>query len=67
MIKLQLARYDFSDPFPGDAQRATLKVLIPILAQEGIVKSKEAAEQALTTLIDDAPVKDVVSNYTAVR
>lgn len=64
VIKLQLGRYDFSDPYIGDRQRKTLQVLVPILAKEGIVKSASAAEAALATLIDDSVVKDVVGNYS---
>lgn len=60
VIKLQLGRYDFSDPIPGQQHRDAIKSIIPLLAQEGIVKSAAAAEQALTTIIEPALATEIV-------
>lgn len=44
---------------PGETQLAVFRIIIPVLVDEGRIKSTEAAEQALITLIDDSIAKKI--------
>jgi len=44
---------------PGETQLAVFRKIIPVLVAEDRIKSQEAADQALTTLIDDRIAKKI--------
>ncbi|WP_186257316.1 aliphatic sulfonate ABC transporter substrate-binding protein [Burkholderia gladioli] len=50
--KLQLQRNDFSDPVPGDTQRAALKAAAPVLTEEQLVKPGVDPAKVVDALID---------------
>ncbi|MBU9215773.1 aliphatic sulfonate ABC transporter substrate-binding protein [Burkholderia gladioli] len=52
VAKLQLQRNDFSDPVPGDTQRAALKAAAPVLTEEQLVKPGVDPAKVVDALID---------------
>ncbi|ALL79442.1 ABC transporter substrate-binding protein (plasmid) [Pseudonocardia sp. EC080610-09] len=48
---LERTRVDI-DPVPGDAQRAVLERLVPVLVSEGLVRSEQDTRTALDTLFE---------------
>ncbi|GGD74944.1 aliphatic sulfonate ABC transporter substrate-binding protein [Caballeronia grimmiae] len=61
VAKLQLERNDFSDPLPGDTQRAALKAAAPILTEEQLVKAGVDPAQVVDALIDPAFARPVAA------
>lgn len=60
VIRLQLGRYDFTDPVPGQAHQTAVGAIIPLLRQEGIVRPGADIERALQTLISPELATEVV-------
>ncbi|WP_186067726.1 aliphatic sulfonate ABC transporter substrate-binding protein [Burkholderia gladioli] len=52
VAKLQLQRNDFSDPVPGETQRAALKAAAPVLTEEQLVKPGVDPAKVVDALID---------------
>lgn len=52
VIRLQLARYDFSKPLPGQAHLDAIKPVIPLLVADGVLRRNADTEAALASLID---------------
>ncbi|MBU9379081.1 aliphatic sulfonate ABC transporter substrate-binding protein [Burkholderia gladioli] len=52
VAKLQLQRNDFSDPAPGETQRAALKAAAPVLTEEQLVKPGVDPAKVVDALID---------------
>jgi sulfonate transport system substrate-binding protein len=61
VAKLQLERNDFSDPVPGDTQRAALKAAAPILTDEQLAKAGVDPAQIVDALIDPAFARPVAA------
>ncbi|SAK48656.1 ABC transporter, periplasmic ligand binding protein, aliphatic sulfonates [Caballeronia fortuita] len=61
VAKLQLTRNDFSDPLPGDTQRAALKAAAPILSEEQLVKGGVDPAKVVDALIDPAFARPVAA------
>ncbi|HTH60837.1 MAG TPA: aliphatic sulfonate ABC transporter substrate-binding protein [Paraburkholderia sp.] len=61
VAKLQLARNDFSDPLPGDTQRAALKAAAPILTDEQLVKPGVDPAKVVDELIDPVFARPLVA------
>ncbi|WP_186196188.1 aliphatic sulfonate ABC transporter substrate-binding protein [Burkholderia gladioli] len=52
VAKLQLQRNDFSDPVPGETQRAALKAAAPVLTEKQLVKPGVDPAKVVDALID---------------
>ena len=62
VITLQLGRYDFTKPIPGQLHLDAVKPLIPLLQQEGILRRNVDADAALASLIDERIASEIVNN-----
>ena len=62
VIKLQLGRYDFTDPLPGPRHRDAIKAVVPLLLAEGIIRPNIDAYQALNALIEPAIANEVLAH-----
>ncbi|VWC60351.1 sulfonate ABC transporter substrate-binding protein [Burkholderia lata] len=60
VAKLQLQRNDFSDPVPGDTQRAVLKAAAPVLTAEQLTKPGVDPAKIVDTLIDPSFARPLV-------
>lgn len=60
VIRLQLSRYDFSKPLPGQLHLDAIKPVIPLLVADGVLRRNADTEAALTSLIDARIAKDVI-------
>jgi sulfonate transport system substrate-binding protein len=49
------------DPVPGAAQRKVLDAVLPILVQDGDVRSEEAARTALDSLFEPSAAKRIAA------
>lgn len=61
VAKLQLQRNDFSDPVPGDTQRAALKAAAPVLTDEQLVKPGVDPAKIVDALIDPSFARPLVA------
>ncbi|MDW7982208.1 MAG: aliphatic sulfonate ABC transporter substrate-binding protein [Thermomicrobium sp.] len=55
--KVLSERVSFPDPIPGEALRATLTELVPLIRKEGLVQPGADLEGALATLIEPSPAR----------
>lgn len=60
VIRLQLSRYDFSKPLPGQVHLDAIKPVIPLLVADGVLRRNADTEAALASLIDARIAKDVI-------
>ncbi|EZH83958.1 sulfonate ABC transporter substrate-binding protein [Ectopseudomonas composti] len=60
VIRLQLSRYDFSTPLPGQVHLDAIKPVIPLLVADGVLRRNADTEAALASLIDARIAKDVI-------
>nr|WP_312230262.1 aliphatic sulfonate ABC transporter substrate-binding protein [Pseudomonas sp.] len=60
VIRLQLGRYDFSKPLPGQLHLEAIKPVIPLLVADGVLRRNADSEAALASLIDARIAKQVV-------
>ncbi|YCH28354.1 hypothetical protein M1D39_10330 [Pseudomonas sp. D2-5] len=60
VIRLQLGRYDFSKPLPGQRHLEAIEPVIPLLASDGVLRRNADTEAALASLIDARIAKQVV-------
>ncbi|MFV3386204.1 aliphatic sulfonate ABC transporter substrate-binding protein [Pseudomonas sp. NY15364] len=60
VIRLQLSRYDFSKPLPGQVHMDAIKPVIPLLVADGVLRRNADTEAALASLIDARIAKDVI-------
>lgn len=60
VIRLQLGRYDFSKPLPGQVHLDAIKPVIPLLIADGVLRRNADTEAALASLIDSRIAKDVI-------
>ena len=60
VIRLQLSRYDFSKPLPGQLHLDAIKPVIPLLVADGVLRRNADTEAALAGLIDARIAKDVI-------
>lgn len=51
VIRLQLARYDFSRPIPGQAHLDAIRPVIPLLQADNILRGTADVEGTLDTLL----------------
>lgn len=60
VIRLQLARYDFSRPLPGQAHLDAIKPVIPLLQADNILRGNADADATLNSLLAPQIAQSVV-------
>ncbi|ATA19132.1 sulfonate transport system substrate-binding protein [Gibbsiella quercinecans] len=60
VIALQLGRYDFTQPLPGQKHLDAIKAVIPLLQADRVIRTGADTDTALNTLIDSALAKPIV-------
>ncbi len=64
VIRLQLARYDFSRPVPGQAHLAAIEPVIPLLKADNILRRTADTEATLASLLASDIAQGIVEGKT---